>query len=408
MKRSIKLSLTLQIFLGLLIGAVAGKVLGARVIPFAGPAAELFIRLLQMTIMPLIITSILSGVLAVGASGSLLRLGMKTMIYFVVTTLLAIFTGQALVNIFQPGSGLHLELGPNAAPSAVGEQKLLDLIFRLVPTNIFAAMAQGDVLPVIIFSLLFGIFVLKLAEPYQSSMATFINAAYQVMMKIVHLVIKTAPLGVLAVTAKVAASTGFDAFKSLGYYFAVVSAGLLIHAFVTLPLLLRLIAGVSPAKVYSAVMPALLTAFSTSSSMAALPLNIECLVNRCRVSQKVASFVIPIGSTVNMDGTALYECVAAVFIAQVYGIALTPAQQGVVVLTALLAAVGAAGIPMAGLVMLTIVLQSVGLPLEGIGLVIAVDRVLDMFRTTVNVLGDSCGAVIIARLEGEALSDLQK
>ncbi len=269
-------------------------------------------------------------------------------------------------------------------------------------------MAQGDVLPVIIFSLLFGIFVLKLAEPYQSSMATFINAAYKVMMKIVHLVIKTAPLGVLAVTAKVAASTGFDAFKSLGYYFAVVSAGLLIHAFVTLPLLLRLIAGVSPAKVYSAVMPALLTAFSTSSSMAALPLNIECLVNRCRVSQKVASFVIPIGSTVNMDGTALYECVAAVFIAQVYGIALTPAQQGVVVLTALLAAVGAAGIPMAGLVMLTIVLQSVGLPLEGIGLVIAVDRVLDMFRTTVNVLGDSCGAVIIARLEGEALSDLQK
>lgn len=403
MKKLTRFSLTTWIFIGLVVGAVTGKVWGDAVLPVAVPTAELFLRLLRMTIMPLIITSILSGILAIGSSGGLLRLGFKTMAYFLGSTLLAIFTGQLLVNVFQPGSGAQLGLRENIAAIPVVAHNLLDIFYQLIPANVFSAMAEGEVLPVIFFCILFGAFILKMEEPFRSTLSQVINGAYHVMMKIVHLVIRLAPIGVLAVTAKISATTGFEAFKSLGFYFLVVLAGLFLHTVVTLPILLLLFARINPIKHYAAVMPALLTAFSTSSSMAALPLNIECVVNRCRVSEKIASFVLPIGATVNMNGTALYECVAAIFIAQVYGIELTWMQQGVVVLTALLAAVGSAGIPMAGLVMMSIVLQSVGLPLEGIGIILAVDRILDMFRTTLNILGDSCGAVIVAKSEGETL-----
>jgi proton glutamate symport protein len=401
--KKIKFSLTTWIFIGLVIGAVMGKVWGEAVLPVAAPVAELFLRLLRMTIMPLIITSILSGILAIGSSGGLLRLGLKTMAYFLGSTLLAIFTGQLLVDFFQPGSGAQLGLQENIAAIPAAEHGLLDIFSRLIPDNVFSAIVAGEVLPVIFFCLLFGAFILRLEEPFKSSLSQIINGAYHVMMKIVHLVISLAPIGVLAVTAKISATTGVAAFKSLGFYFFVVLAGLFLHIFVTLPILLLVFARVNPLKHYRAVLPVLLTAFSTSSSMAALPLNIEYVVTRCRVSEKIASFVLPIGATVNMNGTALYECVAAIFIAQVYGIELSLMQQGVVVLTALLAAVGSAGIPMAGLVMMSIVLQSVGLPLEGIGIILAVDRILDMFRTTLNVLGDSCGAVIVARSEGETL-----
>lgn len=401
-----KISLTTWIFIGLFLGIFAGLSFGEKIVPFADPLAQVFLRLLKMTILPLIITSILSGVLSIGSGKGLGRLGLKTFGYYAVSSLLAIFTGQILVNIFKPGVGANLGLSGDVEQVAAAQQSVSDLLLRIIPENIFQSMATADVLPLIFFCILFGYFILQLKEPYKSSLGNFIEGAFRVMMKMVHFVIWFAPIGVFAINAKIVGTTGLEAFKSLGFYFIVVLAGLFIHAFISLPLLLRFVARVNPLKHYKGMIPALLTAFSTSSSMATLPLNIECVTTRSRVSEKIAGFTLPIGATVNMDGTALYECVATIFIAQVYGIDLSIGQQAVVVLTALLASIGAAAVPMAGLVMMTIILQAVGLPLEGVGIILAVDRVLDMFRTTTNVLSDSCGAVIIARTEGETLEGM--
>lgn len=398
-----KVSLTTWIFIGLSLGMLTGLVFGETIVPFVDPLAQLFLRLLRMTIMPLIITSILSGVLSIGSGKGLGRLGLKTFAYFIFTSLLAIFTGQTLVNIFKPGVGATIALDEEVEEIAAAGESVSDLLLRIVPTNIFNSLSSGDVLSIIFFSILFGYFILRLKEPYQSSLATLIEGAFRVMMKMVHFVIWFAPIGIFGINAKIAGTTGLEAFKSLGFYFLIVLVGLLWHSLVSLPLLLRLVARVNPIKHYKGMLPAILTAFSTSSSMAALPLTIESVTTRSRVSNKIAGFILPIGATVNMDGTALYECVATIYIAQLYGIELTVFQQAIVVLTAMLASIGAAGVPMAGLVMLTIILNAVGLPLEGVGLIMAVDRILDMFRTVTNVLSDSCGAVIVARSEGETL-----
>ena len=398
-----KFSLTTWIFIGLFLGVLAGLIFGEAIVPFVDPLAQIFLRLLRMVIMPLIITSILSGVLSIGSGKGLGRLGIKTFVYYTISSLLAIVTGQILVNVFRPGVGATITLERDVEQVAAAGQSVSDLLLRIIPTNIFSSLAEGDVLPIIFFSILFGYFILRLKEPYQSTLSVFIEGAFRVMMKMVHFVIWFAPIGIFGINAKIVGTTGLEAFKSLGFYFIIVLVGLFFHVFVSLPILLRFVARVNPVKHYKGMIPAILTAFSTSSSMAALPLTIESVTTRSRVSNKIASFTLPIGATVNMDGTALYECVATIFIAQLYGIELTVLQQAIVVLTALLASIGAAAVPMAGLVMLTIILRAVGLPLEGVGIVLAVDRVLDMFRTATNVMSDSCGAVIIARSEGETM-----
>jgi Na+/H+-dicarboxylate symporter len=221
------------------------------------------------------------------------------------------------------------------------------------------------------------------------------------MMKLTKLVIWTAPIGVFGINAKIVATTGFEAFRSLGFYFGLVLVGLAIHALITLPALVYFATGRNPFRHYRGMPPALVTAFSTCSTIVTLPLTMEAVTGNSKVSEKISSFVLPIGATINMDGTALYECVAVIFIAQVYGFTLGFDQQLIIVVTALLASIGAASVPMSGLVMMSIILTAVGLPLEGVAIILAVDRILDMFRTMVNVLSDSCGAVIIARLEGE-------
>ncbi len=397
------LSLTTWIFIGLFLGIFAGLLFGEAIVPIADPMAHVFLRLLRMTIIPLIIFSILSGVLSIGSGKGLGRLGIKTFAYYTVSSLLAILTGQILVNVFKPGVGASINLDNNVEEVAAAGQSISDLLLRIIPTNIFNSLSTGDVLPIIFFCILFAYFILQIKEPYRTSLSTFIEGAFRVMMKMVHFVIWFAPIGIFGINAKIVGTTGLEAFKSLGFYFIIVLVGLFWHVLVTLPVMLRFIARVNPIKHYKGMIPAILTAFSTSSSMAALPLTIESVTTRSRVSDKIASFTLPIGATVNMDGTALYECVAAIFIAQLYGIELTVLEQGIVVLTSLLASIGAAAVPMAGLVMLTIILNAIGLPLEGVGVVMAVDRVLDMFRTTTNVISDSCGAVIIARSEGETL-----
>ena len=375
-------------------------------LPFAEPMAEIFLRLLRMAIMPLIITSIISGVVSVGNAAGLGRLGLKTFGYYIVSSLMAILTGLVLVNVFRPGVGAGI--GFEAAPESIAasEQGIGDLIIQIIPENPFSAMAQGDVLPIIFFSILFGYFITRLKAKPKALMSDFFQAAFDTMMKLTLFVVWSAPLGVFGILARIVAKTGFDAFRSLGFYFLVVLLGLAFHAFVNLPLLLSLVARVNPLKHYKGMPSALLMAFSTCSTIVTLPLTMKAVTGNSRVSNKIASFVLPIGATVNMDGTALYECVATIFIAQVYGFELSFSVQLIIVFTALLASIGAASVPMSGMVMMSIILGAVGLPLEGVVVILAVDRILDMFRTMVNVLSDSCGAVIVARLEGEKLSKM--
>ena len=306
-----------------------------------------------------------------------------------------------LVNILQPGRGAQVGLKQAVEHVPAAGQGVGDLLLRIIPENPFQALAKGDVLPVIFFSLLFGYFITRLKQEQKVQLGNFFQAAFDAMMKMTGFIVWSAPLGVFGIIARIVATTGFDAFHSLGFYFLVVLMGLAVHAFITLPLILRYVGGISPVVHYRGMMPALITAFSTCSTIVTLPLTMKAVTEHSRASQRVANFVLPIGATVNMDGTALYECVATIFIAQVYGIHLGFTAQLVIVVTALLASIGAASVPMSGLVMMSIILRAVGLPLEGVAIILAVDRILDMFRTTVNVLGDSCGAVIISRLEGE-------
>ncbi|MGD9487796.1 MAG: dicarboxylate/amino acid:cation symporter [Calditrichaceae bacterium] len=361
----------------------------------------IFLRALRMIIVPLIVSSIISGVTSIGSAENFGRMSLKTFTYYISTSLLAILTGLILVNLIQPGVGAELGFEKIPDELSANVERLGDTLMGIIPTNPLASMVNGDILPTIFFSLLFGFFITRAPEPYNQKLTDFFQGVFEVMMKLAHFIILFTPIGVFSLMAKIVAQTGTDVFLPLGGYMITVILALLIHAVITLPALLYFIGGINPLLHVKAMSAALMTAFSTSSSSVTLPLTIDCIENNAGASNKVSSFVLPLGATINMDGTALYECVAAMFIAQAYGIELGFTQQFIIVLTALLASIGAAGIPMAGLVMMTIILGAVGLPLEGLGLILAVDRVLDMMRTSVNVWSDSCGTIIIARSEGE-------
>ncbi len=401
----LKIKLHWQILIALAIAVIYGLFL-TDYVSYVTWMGDLFLRALRMIIVPLILTSIISGVANIGDAHNLGRLGLKTFAYYITTSFFAIITGLVLVNIIQPGVGADLGLRSEVPELAATSGDLGDIIMRMVPTNVFDALASADMLAIIFFSILIGYFITRVNEKYKIMFTDFFNGGFQIMMKLTHFVIIFTPLGILGIVAAVVAEQAGNILNlvgRLGLYMSAVLLGLLFHAFITLPLILKLVARVKPALHGKAMSAPLLTAFSTSSSSATLPLTLDAVENNSGVSNKVTSFVLPLGATVNMDGTALYECVAAMFIAQAYGIELGFIMQMVVVVTALLASIGAAGIPMAGLVMISVILSAVGLPLEGVGLILAVDRFLDMCRTTVNVWSDSCGAVTIAKTEGEML-----
>jgi Na+/H+-dicarboxylate symporter len=368
-----------------------------------------FLRALNMIIVPLILLSISTGVASVGTADNLGRLGLKTMGYYVLSTLIAIITGFFLVQLIKPGVGAELGLQVATDDIALGSESFGQTLIRIVPSNIFDSMAQGHMLSIIFFAILAGFFITRVGEKSRVLLMDVLNASLDVIMKITLFVIKFTPLGIFSISAKVISQQLLmgneisEVISRLGLYFITVLLGLFIHGLITLPLSVKLLGRVNPIKHMKNMTTPLLTAFSTSSSNATLPLTMDAVENKDGVSNKIASFTLPLGATINMNGTALYECVAVMFIAQAYGIDLTFGQQIVVIFTALLAAIGSAGIPMAGLVMMAVVLNAVGLPLEGIGLILAVDRILDMFRTTINVYGDTCAAVIIAKSEGETL-----
>ncbi len=404
MKKS-KFPLHWQILIALILGTLYGVFIPDYV-KYVDWMGDLFMRALKMIIVPLILTSIISGVANIGGDKDLGRLGLRTISYYMVSSLFAIVTGLFFVNLIKPGVGADLGFREDVSSLPITQHSFKDTLLNIVPENIFHAFSNGDMLAIIFFAMLFGFFITRVQEKYTNLLKDFFNASFEVMMKLTQFIIKFTPLGVFGIIARVVASNNnlLELASHLGVYMLVVLAGLFTHAFITLPLLVRIFGKVNPYKHFKAMFAVLLTAFSTSSSGATLSFTMDTVKNKVGVSNKIASFTLPLGATINMDGTALYELVVAMFIAQAYGIHLTIGQQIIAVITALLASIGAAGIPMAGLVMISVVLSALGLPLEGIGLILAVDRILDMLRTSVNVWSDSCAAVIIAKMEGETLN----
>jgi proton glutamate symport protein len=388
-----------QILIGLVAGVVAGLALGDDVV-WVEPLGELFLRLLRMVIVPLVVSSLVVGTTGIGEAARIGRLGARAGAYYVGSSAAAILSGLVAVNLIRPGVGAEVPLEKVPEGLAVGTGGLGEIFLRIVPQNPIAAMVEGDMLGVIFFSLMLGLFMNQLPKAQKETLVSIFAAFFELMMRITDFIIRLAPLGVFALMARVVGTAGLEVFGPLLRYMLTVVLSLGVHALVTLPLALRFLAGVDPREYARAVAPALLTAFSSASSSATLPLTMECVEERAGVDNEVSSFVLPLGATVNMDGTALYECVAAMFIAQAYGIELGIGQQVLLFATALLASIGAAGIPMAGLVMIAVVLRAVGLPLEGVGLILAVDRILDMCRTSVNVWSDTVGCAVVARWEG--------
>lgn len=392
---------------------VDSAVLGVSLYDIFDFIGTLFLNALKMIIVPLVMSSIIVGMAGLGDSDNLGRLSTKTLSFYMLTSLFSIIVGLIMVNLIMPGvidgeaAGGRLNL---SSPDAVSEQlarvegrgvgDIASVFVRMIPPNVVKAAADGQMLGLIFFSLLFGVFMTRITKEYSQTMLGFWNGVYETMMAVTMFIMKFAPIGVFGLVAKTVAATGFDAFQPLLIFFATVVLALAFHVFVTLSLILRL-SGVNPLKHYRAMFPALLTAFSTASSSGTLPITIECVEKNAGVSNRTTSFVLPLGATINMDGTALYECVAAMFIAQAYGLDLSLVTQFTIVLVALLTSIGVAGIPAASLVAITVILGVVGLPLEGIGMLLVTDRILDMLRTAVNVFSDSCGAVVIARSEGE-------
>lgn len=412
----IKLHYQILIALGLAVLAgtwsgTDGALLGIRLYATYDFIGQLFLNGLKMLIVPLVVSSIIVGMMGIGSGEAVGRLGGKTLIYYATTSLFAILVGLLIVNLTTPGiidgaparqliglGDMPEHLAQHISSKSSGD--LVAIFLRMVPANIIEAGAKGQMLGLIFFSLLFGFFLTRVKSKNGDTLRNFCQGVFDVMIDMTMFIMKFAPLGVFGLVAKVVATSGFEAFEPLAIFFGSVLLALAIHFFVTMFIILKL-AGVKPSRHYKAMAPALLTAFSTSSSSATLPLTMECVEHRAGVSNRVSSFTLPLGATVNMDGTALYECVAAMFIAQVYGIDLSFATQFQIVLIALLTSIGVAGIPSASLVAISIILASIGLPAEAVGLILVVDRILDMCRTAVNVFSDSVAAVVIGRLEGE-------
>ena len=403
-----KIQLHWQILIALVLSILFGLYF-PEYVKYISWMGDLFLRALMMVIVPLILSSIISGIANIGNAENLGRLGLKTLSYYLATSTFAILTGLFFVNIIQPGVGADLGFGAELEGLDVARDSFGQTLLKMIPTNVFEAFANGRMLSIIFFSILFGFFITRTGEKSSKLLTGFFNATFDVMMKITMFVIRFTPYGVFGIVALQVSETGniAELGAHMGIYMLTVFIGLVVHVTVTLPVLTRLLGRVNPFKHFKVLTTPLLTAFSTSSSSATLPLTMQAVEDNDGVSNKISSFTLPLGATINMDGTALYECVAAMFIAQAYGVDLTILQQIIVVITALLASIGAAGIPMAGLVMITVVLSTIGLPLEGVGLILAVDRILDMFRTATNVWSDSCGAVIIAKSEGEKLEKIE-
>lgn len=424
--RIIGLPLHWQIAVALALAALTGWLADAGTMLFGASLLEifdffggLFLNALKMVVVPLILSSIIVGVSNMASQGAFGRVGGKTLGFYLATGLLSILTGLLLVNVIAPGETESARALAAALPDVSqvmdkvegrGAGDLLEVIKRAVPSNILQAALEVQLLALIFVGVVFGYFMSRLKGPAGATLQQFWVGVHDVMIMITMWIMRFAPIGVFALVGKTLIVSGFAALEALGLFFLTVLLALAVHFAVWLPLLLRLFAGVRPYAYYGRVAPAQLTAFSTASSSATLPVSMNS-AQQAGVSNRVASFVLPLGATVNMDGTALYECVVVVFIAQVYalvsGVEFGITQQLIVVLLALLTSIGVAGIPAASLVAIALILPAVGLPVEALAIVLAVDRILDMCRTAVNVTSDLTITALVARTEGEELPGLQ-
>ncbi len=389
--------------------------LGFKFYDFYCFIGTMFLNGLKMLSIPLIVSSVISGISSMGTDQFIGKMGKRALTYYITTTALAVLVGIIFINIVKPGYGINIDQLHNQAlteasakvhanfdaSSASNQKQLANVFYQLLPNNIFQAAANGQLLGVIVFSLLFGYFILHSKEKSRVILTDFWKAAFETLMLCTMWFLKFTPIGVFGLVAKSVAETGFEAFIPLMEFFFTVIAALGFHSIIVLSLILYFIGGVNPWSNFKALSPALLTAFSTSSSSASLPVTLECVEKNAGVSNKVSSFVVPLGATLNLNGTALYEGMAAIFIAQAYGLHIGIDKQAIILFLALLTSIGVAGIPSASLVSITIILTTIGLPVESIGLLMITDRVLDMFRTAVNVYGDGSGAVLIAKSVGE-------
>ena len=395
-----------QVLAAMVLGAATGAAFGEEAAARVGWAGALFMELLRMVIVPLVMTSIISGVATAGGGSALGRLFSKTLGYILLSSGLAAIVGLSAVNLIRPGAGSDFADAATAElPELPAPNSLAGLLLDIVPENVVAAAAGADMLAVIFFSIVFGAAIALLPDRTRTVLTDLFDALFQTMMRLTAGIILFLPLGIYGLITAMVGTTGFAGFGSLALYAATILSGLAVHLLVMLPLLLVLLGGIRPATHFRNMREPLLVAFSTGSSTATLPVTMAAVEKKAGVPNRIGSFVLPLGATVNMDGTAVFECVGAVFIAQALGFDLTVVQQLVVLLTAVLASIGASTVPSAGLVMIFIVLEAINL--RGpevdllVGAMLAIDRPLDMCRTAVNVFSDSCGAALITRSEGE-------
>lgn len=371
---------------------------------------QLFLNALTLVVVPLVASSIITGAARLGKEEGFGRLGFATFFFFFLTTLIAVLIGALIAVVVSPGSAIDAATLKNLAGQTAEKQleltasggifsKIEQILFRLIPSNIISVASQGQMLGLILFALLFGFFSARIDSSLSDTLVNFWRGVFQVMMKMTELIMRALPIGVFGLMAKVVATTGFEAIKPVSLFFLTTLLGLFLLIFVALPLLLKL-GGIHPIAHFRAAFPALLTAFSTSSSAATLPITIDCMEMRAKIPNRICSFVLPLGTTLNLAGSALFATVAVIFISQAYGMHLTAPALAIIIMMGVFAGLGmVAGIPSASLITIVIMLQTIGLPSDGIVLLLAVERILDMFRTAATVYTHTCCASLVYRLE---------
>ncbi len=404
-----KLGLSTKIFIALLLGAITGIILHYTIADTAFTdflvngvfyvLGNAFLQGMQMLVVPLVFFSLICGSMAIGDTKSLGKVGIKAICFYLVTTAIAISIALGVANLTNPGLNLDMSSVAISETTVSTSQSVATTLLNIIPTNPVQSLAQGSMLQIIFFSILLGITLAKLGEK-TSTIANFCEQGNMIMMEMTLIIMKAAPIGVFCLIAKTFVELGFDAFGPMLKYMLTVILVLAIQCFVVYMLMLKIFANYSPAKFLKRFAPVMGFAFSTATSNATIPLSIDTLSKKIGVSKKISSFTIPLGATINMDGTAIMQGVAVIFIAQAFGIQLGVTEFLTVIFTATMASVGTAGVPGVGLITLSMVLSSVGLPIEGIAIIMGIDRILDMTRTAVNITGDAVCTTIIATQEG--------
>lgn len=403
-----KIGLTTRIFISLLLGAILGVFLHYCVLPNDAVQNILvdgvfyvvgqgFLRLMQMLVVPLVLCSLICGASAIGDTKTLGKVGVRTVVFYIITTALAVAVALTVARIINPGMGMDLNsLQTTETQIATTQTSMVDTLLDIIPKNPIESLVTGNMLQIIVFAIIIGIILAKLGDKTQIVHNLF-QQGNDIMMEMTMMVMSLAPIGVFCLIARTFSGMGFDAFQPLIKYMFAVMLALVIQCLGVYQILLKLFTGLNPIRFIKKFLPVMGFAFSTATSNATIPLSIDTLERKMGVSRRISSFTIPLGATINMDGTSIMQGVAVVFIAQAYGIALTPMDYVTVIATATLASIGTAGVPSVGLVTLSMVLTSVGLPIEGIGFIMGIDRILDMSRTAVNITGDAVCTTIVAQ-----------